>query len=376
LALALLCAAASRRLAQVWTDDRTAAWAHFAAGALVFATPALALAACNARVELTGILALAAGLFLAILAAAERKPLAAAASIFALILVTPAFTRASAFPGFLFLPLSHAWAVIPLAAVAVAVFAARYRAILGMVVLFHLATSWNGVARLLAPPELPVMEAISWRDATTRDRDAYLNIHLPGYIHARFLEEYTPINARIAAGTAVPRTWTTRHVESFDAWDSLLRTACQTTHRPDRVEFRRFAALNGRHLPIPLTSPAAEIRLFHKGSEIARQPHWLVRCPAAFDNSLLTACAASLAEVDFGAPTIVDEIRIHGFQGVTAYWPPGLRRAAVDELKRAGITHLLLNDRLGLSGDLSRNARFWGLHEVGERAGARLYALD
>jgi hypothetical protein len=375
-ALALLCAAAARRLALVWTDDRTADWAHFAAGALVFATPALALAACDARIEITGILALAAGLFLAILAAVERKPLAAAASILALFLVTPAFTRASAFAGFLFLPLSHAWAVIPLAAVAVAVLVARYRMILGMVALFHLVTSWNGVARLLAPPDSQVMETISWRDATTADRDSYLNIHLPGYIHARFVEGYTPVNARIAAGTTVPRAWTTRHVESFDAWETALRTACETNHRPDRVEVRRFSTLTGRHLPIPLTSPAAEIRLFHKGSEIARQPRWLVRCPAAFDNSLLTACAGGLAEVDFGAPTNVDEIRIHGFQGVTAYWPPGLRRAAIDELKRAGITHLLLDDRLGLSGDLSRNARFWGLHEIGERAGARLYALD
>ena len=375
-ALALLCAAAARRLALEWMPAAEAGWAYFAAGMLVFASPALAFAACDARTEIAGILALAAGLSLAALAVADRKPAAAAASAVALTLLLPAWTEAQAFPGFLFLPLSQAWAAIPFAAIATAVLIARYRAILILITVFHLATSWPGIAQLLAPPQLAVFTPVTWQDAATKNRDGYLNTHLPGYIHARFLEESTVPNSNVATGIDIPRAWTTRKVTSLHPWDSIIRAAYDPAHRYERVEVRRFSVLNGRHLPVPLTSPAAEIRLFRNGLEIARNPQWRVRCTEAFDNSLLTACQGELAEIDFGAPVSVDEVRIHGNKGVSAGWPNGMRRAAIEELKRAGITHLLLKDQAGLPGELSRNARFWGVHEAGERAGAHLYALD
>jgi hypothetical protein len=375
-ALALLCAAAASRLANQWLPAAQAGWAYFAAGMLVFASPALALAACDARTEIIGILALTSGLSLAALAVADRKPAAAAASAIALTLLLPAWTGARAFPGFLFLPLDHAWAAIPFAAIAAAVLIARYRAILILITVFHLTTSWPGIAPLLAPPSLAILNPVTWQDATTKDRDGYLNAHLPGYIHARFLEESVLPNSSVATDIDIARAWTTRKVASLHPWDSIIRTAYDPAHRYDRVEVRRFSVLNGRHLPVPLKSPAAEIRLFRNGLEIARNPQWRVRCPEAFDNSLLTACQGELSEIDFGAPVAVDEIRIHGNKGVSAGWPNGLRRAAIEELKRAGITHLLLKDRPGLPGELSRNARFWGVHEAGERAGAHLYALD
>ncbi len=375
-ALALLCAAAARRLALVWMPAAHANWSYFAAGTLVFASPALALAACDARTELIGILALTAGLFLAALAVADRKPAAAAASAVALALVLPAWTQAAAFPGFLFLPFNHAWAAIPFAAIAAAVLVARYRAILILIAAFHLVTSWPGTARLLSPPRLAVLNPLTWQDATTNDRDGFLNNHLPGYMHARFLDESTLPNSVIATGIDIPRAWTSRKVTSLRAWDHIIRTAYDPAHRPDRIEIRRFSARTGRHLPVPLRSPAAEIRLFYKGVEIARNPQWRVRCPEAFDNSLLTACLSEFAEIDFGAPVAVDEIRIQGVKGVSTGWPTGMRRAAIEELKRAGITHLLLVDSSGLPGEISRNARSWGVHETGARAGAHLYALD
>ena len=375
-ALALLCAAGARRLANQWLPAVQADWAYFAAGMLVFASPALAYAACDARTEIIGILSLTAGLSLAALAVAERKPAAAAASAIALTLVLPAWTEARAFPGFLFLPLDHAWVAVPFAAIAAAVLIARYRAILILITVFHLTTSWPGIAPLLAPPQLALFAPVSWQDATTKDRDGYLSAHLPGYLLARFLDESVLPNSIVAAEIDIPRAWTTRKVTSLHVWDSIIRAAYDPAHRYDRVEVRRFSVLNGRHLPVPLRSPAAEIHLFRNGLEIARDPQWRIRCPEAFDNLLLTACQGELAEIDFGAPVAVDEIRIHGNKGVSAGWPNGMRRSAIAELKRAGITHLLLTDRPGLPGELSRNARFWGVHEAGERAGAHLYALD
>jgi hypothetical protein len=55
--------------------------------------------------------------------------------------------------------------------------------------------------------------------------------------------------------------------------------------------------------------------------------------------------------------------------------PPGLRRAAAEELKRRGIDYLLVFDGEFGAGDLQRNSGLWGIRQVGEYRGARLYRL-
>jgi hypothetical protein len=55
--------------------------------------------------------------------------------------------------------------------------------------------------------------------------------------------------------------------------------------------------------------------------------------------------------------------------------PPGLRRAAADELKRRGIDYLLVFDGEFGADDLRRNTGLWGISQVGEYKGARLYRL-
>ncbi len=55
--------------------------------------------------------------------------------------------------------------------------------------------------------------------------------------------------------------------------------------------------------------------------------------------------------------------------------PPGLRRAAAEELKRRGIDYLLVFDGEFGADDLQRNAGLWGIRQVGEYRGARLYQL-
>ena len=55
--------------------------------------------------------------------------------------------------------------------------------------------------------------------------------------------------------------------------------------------------------------------------------------------------------------------------------PPGLRRAATDQLKRRGIDYLLVFDGEFGADDLWGNAGLWGIQQVGEYKGARLYRL-
>lgn len=375
-ALALLAAAFARRLAQLYQPDPSPNRAHLLAAVLVFTSTPLALAACDARTDLTGHLALTAGLFLAFLAVRERCIRAAAASAVAFTLAVALPASHPAFPGFLFLPFAKLLAVIPLAAIAAAVLLAPYRTILALVAAFQLITSWPDVTGLLAPKSLARFTPISWSEAATSNRDTWLAANLPGYIQARFLDESTHPAAVIASSDPLPLAWTTRRVLSLAPFMPLLETAADSARQPARLETRRFSPLTGRHLPIPLASPAAEIRLYYKGGEVPRSPSWRVRCPEAFDNSVLTLCAAPYAEIDFQRPATVDEIRILGHHGAPVPPQSGLRRSAIQELRRAGITHILIADSHPLNGDLARNPRFWGIRDSGDRADAHLYALD
>jgi hypothetical protein len=375
-ALALLSAVFARRLALLYQPDPSPNRAWLLAAALVFTSTPLALAACDARTDLNGLTALTAGLFLAYLAVRERciRAAAAAAVAFTLIVALPA--QSAAFPGFLFLPFTKYPAAIPLAAIAASVLLAPYRTILALVAAFHLITSWPVVTSLLAPKSLARFTPIPWSEAATADRDAFLSAHLPGYIEARFLDESTHPAAVIATSESLPLASTARRVLPLGPFIPLLETAADPARQPARLETRRFSPLTGPTLPIPLSSPAAEIRLYSKGGEAPRSPSWRVRCPEAFDNSVLTLCAAPYAEIDFTRPVTVDEIRILGHQGVPVQPQSGLRRSAMDELRRSGITHILVADSHPLAGDFTRNARFWGIRDCGDRAGAHLYALD
>ena len=374
--LSLFAAAFARRLAVLYQSEPSANRAWLLAAALVFASTPLALAACDARTDLACLLSLTAGLFLAYLAVRERCTRAAAASAVAFTLILALPGPNPAFAGFLFLPFAKFPFAIPLAAIAAAVLLAPYRTILALVAAFHIITSWPAVTEVLAPKSLARFTPIPWSEAATPDRDAYLAVHLPGYIPARFLDETTHPAAVIASLEQLPLAWTARRFLPLAPFMPLLETAADLARQPSRLETRRFSPLTGPTLPIPLASPAAEIRFYFKGGEVPRSPAWRVRCPEAFDNSVLTVCTAAYAEVDFQRPVTVDEIRILGQQGVPVPPQSGLRRAAIQELRRAGITHILIAGSHPLDGDLTRNARFWGIRDSGDRAGSHLYALD
>ena len=52
-----------------------------------------------------------------------------------------------------------------------------------------------------------------------------------------------------------------------------------------------------------------------------------------------------------------------------------MRRAATDELKRRGFDYLLIFDGEYGADDLRGNAGLWGIQQLGEYKGARLYRL-
>ena len=101
-------------------------------------------------------------------------------------------------------------------------------------------------------------------------------------------------------------------------------------------------------------------------------------------------------DVDFGEPTQISEVRVempsqHDAKlmvesaGValdatetTRGLPPplGLRRAVVEEMKRDGISFLLVTDGLFWWEDFRDRASLWGIHEIARAGNDRLYRLE
>jgi hypothetical protein len=106
-------------------------------------------------------------------------------------------------------------------------------------------------------------------------------------------------------------------------------------------------------------------------------------------------------EIDFGAPATLDMLTIEAGKGETAAlriealdqrggWVAlsekaqtaplrkvtGLRRAAMQEFKTLGVPYLLVKDTADNAEDLWRNKKFWGVRELFEVAGYRLYQID
>jgi hypothetical protein len=159
-----------------------------------------------------------------------------------------------------------------------------------------------------------------------------------------------------------------------------------------------------------------EMRLYLAGRELERAAGWRLRAQPnpwdvqmAFDNSPATrwrswqamAPGMSIA-VDFGRAVSVDaavlevsrdqyesKVRIEGL-AESGRWellsdapldhdgppPLGLRRAAIEEVKSRGVTHLLIFDSQFGADDFRTKSALWGIVPVGESYGARLYQLQ
>ena len=158
-----------------------------------------------------------------------------------------------------------------------------------------------------------------------------------------------------------------------------------------------------------------EFRILDGQRELPRNPQWRLRAHPypwtiqdAFDNTLSTfwLCGETLhpgqfVQVDFNGSETADSVLIETAPNQTGVrlklegqdaggqWrllapapnisdaarPLGLRRAVAGELKRRGNDYLLVFDREMGAEDLRLNAHLWGIRQVGEYKGARLYQL-
>jgi hypothetical protein len=150
----------------------------------------------------------------------------------------------------------------------------------------------------------------------------------------------------------------------------------------------------------------AEMRVLRGGAELPRSARWRLRAwpnpwyaPLAFDNSPVTAWASGESvspgmylELDFGRPETIDSVVLEGprpagreqlrLEGLDARLQvneaplqPGLRRAAIVELKSRGIRYMVVFHDDWHADDYMMNSYQWGIRQLLETGQIRVYEL-
>jgi Dolichyl-phosphate-mannose-protein mannosyltransferase len=272
-----------------------------------------------------------------------------------------------------------------------------------------------------------------------KPEDAYLESNLPLYGAARLVEQTTAPGANVFALTPIPDAYTSRKVlvAQQSSVNVTIREILWTAFTPDyqptwRLRFS-FPPQPLRAVRVVQTNTAADLwsinelrvgqalppanRVGQADPEGAppANPRWRFNAQPypwtianAFDGNPITfwKCGEPLrpgqfVEVDFNAVEPAGSVEIETApnqwgirlklegQNASGQWkllaaqpqasdgpvPPDLRRAAAEELKRRGIDYLLVFDGEFGADDLQRNAGLWGIRQVGEYKGARLYRL-
>jgi hypothetical protein len=317
---------------------------------------------------------------------------------------------------------------LPFVALALALVLSRVPRVLVAVALVHALISWPSVAAKYCRYDAWHLSKVPWREALRiKPEDAYLESHLPLYGAARLVERTTAPGATVFAFTTIPDAYTSRDilVAQQSSENVRSRETLWTAFTPDfqptwRLRFA-FPRQPLRAVRVVQTNNGAdqwsihEFRVFDGARELPREPRWRLDAQPypwgigdAFDGQLITfwKCGERLrpgqfVAVDFGAVETADSVSIETapnqwgirlkLEGRDAYgrWnllaaqpqtgdapvPPGLRRAGAEELKRRGVDYLLVFDGEFGADDLGRNAGLWGIRQVGEYRGARLYRL-
>jgi 4-amino-4-deoxy-L-arabinose transferase-like glycosyltransferase len=308
---------------------------------------------------------------------------------------------------------------------------ARWRtAVLAAALAGHAAASWPSLASRYCVPYAWRISEIPWRAALRMPgTDEWLRQVMPSYATVEMIERATPPDAVVFAFTPLPESYTSRQIrigyQSAEGERLLdaLHVALTPDFQPVLRHQWRFEPGTFDALRITQTAPAGppdlwsafEIHVLGPAGRLPRDPRWTLRAhpwpwsiQLAFDNDPVTRWRSwepirpgMFIEIGLGREESVSGLQMdHAHdqyaaafllegRGAPGRWtalgapvrselppPLGLRRAAVEELKRAGVTHLLVTPRDYRAADYAENAALWGLAEAGETGGARLFRLE
>lgn len=259
---------------------------------------------------------------------------------------------------------------------------------------------------------------------------SYLARKFPGYKVARMVEQATPKGAVIYSFSPLPDSYTTREVwTSYQSAEGELLRDCflmQFITDFPPVELRTFSIPSAEYDAIRAVQTAPkgptdqwtmhEMHLLSKGQRLPRRGFRIRAWPNGrevgyiFDNAPMPRWRSwqwiepgMFVEVKLDRPASVDEVQlevsvdqraartvIEGKRAGQAEWsllsaeprilglpvPLSMRRMAVEELKKRGISYLLVQPGDYMESDFSENAGLYGMTQIAERDGARLFRLN
>ena len=316
-------------------------------------------------------------------------------------------------------------------ALAIGMALSNSRAVLAVLAIVHAVVSWPGFVRYYSSDSAWRLDGkVPLRVALRRiPEDRFLVENEPAYIYARVLEEYVPRDGRVFALGSVAEAYTARRVvvAHQSGLGVKMREMLWTAIIPElnniRVQEFRFPARSAHRVRLLQTASDArdnwsvsELRLFSGDRELPRRPDWRLRAhpnpwdvQRAFDNTAITRWSSrspmtpgSFIEITLGSGEHVDRVVVESTRdqyparmslevaGQTGPWMQigddpveiaggriaSARRAAIEELKREGFTHLMVEAGDFGSEDFYMRARRWGIELVAERGNARLYKLS
>lgn len=317
---------------------------------------------------------------------------------------------------------------VPFLAAALGLSLSRWPGLATAVLIFHSFASWPAVVSLYADPYAWRLENWKWRQALRiESEDSYLRRTIGTYRLAKLIEQTVPPDGRVLMTGGVALAYCNRDVFGVNeaGWNNTLGemwfTPALVELSPSRV--LRFSFPIRRVTGIRIVQQAhsnqiwsaAEVRVGGQYGEIPRDTRWRISAnpnpwdvQLAFDNSPVTRWKAwersrpdMFIQASFGSQQEVSTVEIlaapeqeqlkfalqvetpdgwiqirHRPEIKAADRVPQPRRAAVQALRRFGVTHLLVQDSHVISEDMYRNTASWGLSLLGADADAKLYKLE
>jgi 4-amino-4-deoxy-L-arabinose transferase-like glycosyltransferase len=309
-------------------------------------------------------------------------------------------------------------------ALAMAMVLMRWKAVAVAVVLLHAIASWPAVTPLYCNGgswrlhDMPVRAALR-----LEPEDRYLSAHLINYNLARLIERTVPPGGKVLSFSQIAEAYTARDIlvvyQSAEnkLLGEILWTPLVAPYLPNRVLRFDLPREPLRAIRVVQTAASAteqwnitDVRVFPPAPirQIRAQPNpWELRL--AFDGKPVTRWRTWLplepgqfVQVDFAQPHQAERIelqcardqpavrlRLEG-EDASGRWMmlpavasegeiapiPGLRRMAATELKSRGVGYVMVfGSDLGAE-DFNLRAGEWGIREVGELGGDRLYRID
>ena len=321
---------------------------------------------------------------------------------------------------------------LPFVSLAMALALGSSTALLATLMILHAFFSWPSEIHRYGGRYAWKLDRILFTQALRLEpQDRYLREKSQDYSAARLVEAAVPQGEWILGTKGLPTAYCNRDfLVSYQSAESQtmldwINTGFIPDYQPTLVVSFQFPEHTARRFRILQTGRAerpdvqwsvSELRFFHQGVEIARQPNWRLQAwpnpwevQLAFDNSLATRWRSwetvkpgDFIDVDFGREQAIDEIHLEtspdyyvrqlqaeamdsNGQWLTLAESPktnladrtnySLRLAATYEMQARGIHYLLVADDYPGTGDIEDDPQAWGLTLAASGYGIRLYKL-